>query len=173
MVSSQTGSGKTAAFLLPVLHLIEQRCCRGSGARRLGSSGRRAPAAGQPAPNPSARTRCWRVTSLRPCRAPSCCADARTCAAGRARRDRPGQALPRPACRQRGGRHPYPVQIAKLQNADLVSRPGPPARPAAQRPDQARQGAVPGRRRGRPHARPGFSDDLAEINQPPSSATRP
>ena len=83
--------------------------------------------------------------------------DARTRAAGGARRHRPGQALPRPARRQRGGRHALPV--ADRQAAER--RPGggharPPAGPAALDADQARQGAVPGRGRSRPHARPGL-----------------
>ena len=80
---------------------------------------------------------------------------ARARAAGGARRHRPGQALPRPAHRQRGGRHALPAADRPAAERRPRGRHArPPAGPAALDADQARPGAVPGRRRGRPHAGP-------------------
>jgi hypothetical protein len=67
------------------------------------------------------------------------------------------QALPWPARGQHRGRHALPTadcQVAKRRPRG--GHPWPPAGPATLDADQARQGAVPGGRRSRPHARPGL-----------------
>ena len=160
MVSSQTGSGKTAAFLLPVLHtLIRQQAEAEAAARaEFERAAAEAVARGEaPRSVPSARIPPISAISSPPFRGSGGVPHARTGAAGGARCHRSGQACARPARGQRGGRHAVP--IADRQTAER--RPGggdarPPAGSAALDADQTRQGAIPGRRRGGPHARPGL-----------------
>ncbi|HXS30488.1 MAG TPA: DEAD/DEAH box helicase, partial [Steroidobacteraceae bacterium] len=145
MVSSQTGSGKTAAFLLPVLHtLLTQKADAEAEERaEFDRAVAEAAAKGEPAPK---RPKRKDPTSMRNFKAAV-----------------PGALI---VCPTRGlaqqvahdaiglvqhcrglrianivGGMPYQLQIAKLQNADLVV-------------------ATPGRLLDL-----GFSDDLAEINQ--------
>ena len=170
MVSSQTGSGKTAAFLLPVLHTLIQQQAAKAEAERLAfeQATAEALAAGKPAPK---RPKRKDPTSPRNFKAAT-----------------PGALVLCPTrelaqqvahdaidlvrhCRGLRianvvGGMPYQVQIAKLQNADLVvATPGrllDLQRSMQIKLDQVQFLVVDEADR---MLDLGFSDDLAEINQ--------
>ncbi len=170
MVSSQTGSGKTAAFLLPVLHtlLAQQAAAEAAEREEFEAATAAALAAGQPAPK---RPKRKDPTSPRNFKAAT-----------------PGALIVCPTrelaqqvahdaidlvqhCRGLRvanivGGMPYQLQIAKLQNADLVvATPGrllDLQRSQQIKLDQVQFLVVDEADR---MLDLGFSDDLAEINQ--------
>jgi len=170
MVSSQTGSGKTAAFLLPVLHtlLAQQAAAEAAERQEFEAATAAALAAGQPAPK---RPKRKDPTSQRNFKAAT-----------------PGALIVCPTrelaqqvahdaidlvqhCRGLRvanivGGMPYQLQIAKLQNADLVvATPGrllDLQRSMQIKLDQVQFLVVDEADR---MLDLGFSDDLAEINQ--------
>jgi superfamily II DNA/RNA helicase len=170
MVSSQTGSGKTAAFLLPVLHTLLRQQGQAEAANALISSVRVPkpwPRARHRPSAPSARTRPTPQLQGRHTRRPGACAP---------RVNWPSRWRTTPSiwCKHcRGlrianvvGGMPYQLQIAKLQNADLVvATPGrllDLQRSMQIKLDQVQFLVVDEADR---MLDLGFSDDLAEINQ--------
>ncbi len=170
MVSSQTGSGKTAAFLLPVLHtLIEQRAAaeaeeRADWDRQVAE----ALAAGQPAPKKPKRKNPLLARHFTPA-----VPGALVLCPTRELAQQVAQDAIELVKHCRGlrianvvGGIPYPVQIAKLQNADLVvATPG-------RLLDLQRNGQIKLEKvqflvvdEADRMLDLGFSDDLAEINQ--------
>jgi superfamily II DNA/RNA helicase len=170
MVSSQTGSGKTAAFLLPVLHtLIEQRAEaeaqeRADWERQVAE----AAAAGQPAPKKPKRKNPLLARHFQPA-VPGALV---LCPTRELAQQVAHDAIDLVKhCRGLRianvvGGIPYPVQIAKLQNADLVvATPGrllDLQRNGQIKLDKVKFLVVDEADR---MLDLGFSDDLAEINQ--------
>jgi len=170
MVSSQTGSGKTAAFLLPVLHtLIEQQAAAEAEERaewdRLVAE---AAAAGQPAPKRPKRKNPLLARHFQPA-VPGALV---LCPTRELAQQVAHDAIDLVKhCRGLRianvvGGIPYPVQIAKLQNADLVvATPGrllDLQRNGQIKLDKVQFLVVDEADR---MLDLGFSDDLAEINQ--------
>ncbi len=124
MVSSQTGSGKTAAFLLPLLHtLLQQRQARveieaQEWARRVAE----AAAAGQPAPRRPKRKDPTHPRNFRPCVPGALVLCPTRELAQQVAHDAIGLVSHAKGLRIAHvvGGMPYAVQIARLQNADLV-----------------------------------------------------
>ncbi|MEY5098992.1 MAG: hypothetical protein RJA36_1711 [Pseudomonadota bacterium] len=170
LVSSQTGSGKTAAFLLPVLHtLIEQQAAAEAQERaewdRLVAE---AAAAGQPAPKRPKRKNPLLARHFQPA-VPGALV---LCPTRELAQQVAHDAIDLVKhCRGLRianvvGGIPYPVQIAKLQNADLVvATPGrllDLQRNGQIKLDKVQFLVVDEADR---MLDLGFSDDLAEINQ--------
>jgi superfamily II DNA/RNA helicase len=170
MVSSQTGSGKTAAFLLPVLHtLIEQQAAAEAKERaewdRLVAE---AEAAGQPAPKKPKRKNPLLARHFQPA-VPGALV---LCPTRELAQQVAHDAIDLVKhCRGLRianvvGGIPYPVQIAKLQNADLVvATPGrllDLQRNGQIKLDQVQFLVVDEADR---MLDLGFADDLAEVNQ--------
>ncbi|PRD65536.1 DEAD/DEAH box helicase [Malikia granosa] len=170
MVSSQTGSGKTAAFLLPVLHtLLEQQAAaeaaeRADWERQIAE----AEAAGQPAPKKPKRKNPLLARHFTPA-----VPGALILCPTRELAQQVAQDAIELVRHCRGlrianvvGGIPYPVQIAKLQNADLVvATPGrllDLQRNGQIKLDKVQFLVVDEADR---MLDLGFSDDLAEINQ--------
>ena len=170
MVSSQTGSGKTAAFLLPVLHtLLEQQAAaeaaeRADWERQIAE----AEAAGQPAPKKPKRKNPLLARHFTPA-----VPGALILCPTRELAQQVAQDAIELVKHCRGlrianvvGGIPYPVQIAKLQNADLVvATPGrllDLQRNGQIKLDKVQFLVVDEADR---MLDLGFSDDLAEINQ--------
>ncbi|GAO27155.1 DEAD/DEAH box helicase [Alicycliphilus sp. B1] len=172
MVSSQTGSGKTAAFLLPVLHtLIQQQADADAAARaefeacrrQMASSARR----GRLRSAPSARTPRIRATSRPPAPGALVLCPTRELAQQVAHdaielvKHCKGLRIANVV-----GGMPYQLQIARLQNANLVvATPGrllDLQRSMQIKLDQVQFLVVDEADR---MLDLGFSDDLAEINQ--------
>jgi len=124
MVSSQTGSGKTAAFLLPLLHtLLQQRQARvevesQEWARKVAE----AAAAGQPAPRRPKRKDPTHPRNFRPCVPGALVLCPTRELAQQVAHDAIGLVSHAKGLRIAHvvGGMPYAVQIARLQNADLV-----------------------------------------------------
>lgn len=170
MVSSQTGSGKTAAFLLPVLHtLLEQQAAaeaaeRADWERQIAE----AEAAGLPAPKKPKRKNPLLARHFTPA-----VPGALILCPTRELAQQVAQDAIELVRHCRGlrianvvGGIPYPVQIAKLQNADLVvATPGrllDLQRNGQIKLDKVQFLVVDEADR---MLDLGFSDDLAEINQ--------
>jgi superfamily II DNA/RNA helicase len=170
MVSSQTGSGKTAAFLLPVLHtLIEQRAAaeaqeRADWERQVAE----AVAAGQPAPKRPKRKNPLLARHFKPAVPGALVLCPTRELAQQVAHDAIDLVKHCRGLRVANvvGGIPYPVQIAKLQNADLVvATPGrllDLQRNGQIKLDQVQFLVVDEADR---MLDLGFSDDLAEINQ--------
>ena len=170
MVSSQTGSGKTAAFLLPVLHtLIEQRAAaeaqeRADWERQVAE----AAAAGQPAPKRPKRKNPLLARHFKPAVPGALVLCPTRELAQQVAHDAIDLVKHCRGLRVANvvGGIPYPVQIAKLQNADLVvATPGrllDLQRNGQIKLDQVQFLVVDEADR---MLDLGFSDDLAEINQ--------
>ncbi len=170
MVSSQTGSGKTAAFLLPVLHtLIEQRAAaeaqeRADWERQVAE----AAAAGQPAPKKPKRKNPLLARHFKPAVPGALVLCPTRELAQQVAHDAIDLVKHCRGLRVANvvGGIPYPVQIAKLQNADLVvATPGrllDLQRNGQIKLDQVQFLVVDEADR---MLDLGFSDDLAEINQ--------
>ena len=170
MVSSQTGSGKTAAFLLPVLHtLIEQRAAaeaqeRADWDRQVAE----ALAAGQPAPKKPKRKNPLLARHFKPAVPGALVLCPTRELAQQVAHDAIDLVKHCRGLRVANvvGGIPYPVQIAKLQNADLVvATPGrllDLQRNGQIKLDKVQFLVVDEADR---MLDLGFSDDLAEINQ--------
>ena len=124
MVSSQTGSGKTAAFLLPVLHTLLQRQAEQAAAEQAewDRQVQAAEAAGQPAPKKPKRKNPLLARHFKPAEP-----GALVLCPTRELAQQVAQDAIDLVRHCRGlrianvvGGIPYPVQIARLQNADLV-----------------------------------------------------
>ncbi len=170
MVSSQTGSGKTAAFLLPVLHtLIEQRAAaeaqeRADWERQVAE----AAAAGQPAPKKPKRKNPLLARHFQPAVPGALVLCPTRELAQQVAHDAIDLVKHCRGLRVANvvGGIPYPVQIAKLQNADLVvATPGrllDLQRNGQIKLDKVQFLVVDEADR---MLDLGFSDDLADINQ--------
>ena len=124
MVSSQTGSGKTAAFLLPLLHtLLQQRQARVEiEAQEWARQVAEAAAAGQPAPRRPKRKDPTHPRNFRPCVPGALVLCPTRELAQQVAHDAIGLVKHAKGLRVAHvvGGMPYAVQIARLQNADLV-----------------------------------------------------
>ena len=124
MVSSQTGSGKTAAFLLPLLHtLLQQRQARAEvEAQEWARQVAEAAAAGQPAPRRPKRKDPTHPRNFRPCVPGALVLCPTRELAQQVAHDAIGLVKHAKGLRVAHvvGGMPYAVQIARLQNADLV-----------------------------------------------------
>ena len=170
MVSSQTGSGKTAAFLLPVLHTLIQNQAQADARERAAFDQAVAEAAAKGAPPPK-KPRRKNPTDVRNFKAPS--PGALVVCPTRELAQQVAQDAIELVKHCRGlrianivGGMPYQLQIARLQNADLVvATPGRLLdlhRSMQIKLDQVRFLVVDEADR---MLDLGFSDDLAEINQ--------
>ena len=170
MVSSQTGSGKTAAFLLPVLHTLLEQQAAAEAAERADWDRQvaEAEAAGQPAPKKPKRKNPLLARHFTPA-----VPGALILCPTRELAQQVAQDAIELVKHCRGmrianvvGGIPYPVQIAKLQNADLVvATPGrllDLQRNGQIKLDKVQFLVVDEADR---MLDLGFSDDLAEINQ--------
>ena len=170
MVSSQTGSGKTAAFLLPVLHTLIQNQAQAEARERAAFDQAVAEAAAKGA-HPPKKPRRKNPTDVRNFKAPS--PGALVVCPTRELAQQVAQDAIELVKHCRGlrianivGGMPYQLQIARLQNADLVvATPGRLLdlhRSMQIKLDQVRFLVVDEADR---MLDLGFSDDLAEINQ--------